>query len=147
MTKPTSPRPLSIKVIIILYVLGGLWQAVVTLGEIPQLVAAFSIIALSWLIYGVLITCLALYLAFGLWTLRNLARKIAIGFELFTMLTSVFLLVGSLWFAGLLEASVIGRTVWLLGLVALLLMKNVLTIFFLVTRKWAFVKAPTAGQG
>ncbi len=84
-TKPPSPRPLSIKLLSVLYITGapvGLLTGILTNQGI-----FFGVLTSGW--PGVLINfCIAglsLYLGLGLWRLRETARKITIWFQIYNL--------------------------------------------------------------
>ena len=90
MTTPLSPRPLSIKVISCVYLLGSL-------GELPDVTHTTT--AFGFLISGpvallknVLFLFLLLSLAIGLWRLRETARRISILYEGYNLLESWILM-------------------------------------------------------
>ncbi len=85
MTKPPSPRPLSIKIIALIYVFGALGEFGALKSD--SILLGFLVsgtIALVWhLVLGVLLVILAI----GLWRLLEPVRRAAIGYELYNLLS------------------------------------------------------------
>ena len=79
MTKPPSPRPLSIKVIASIYLLGVL--AGLTSRRKKHLVFGILVEGHDLMIYHLIVSLLLLFLGTGLWQLRERARREAMIFQ------------------------------------------------------------------
>jgi hypothetical protein len=93
MTKSPLPRPLSVKVIATTYLFSALGLLIVPLiveqlfdMSHDVLVLGFRISGSMATAYSLVIPALYLFLSIGLWCLLKIARRIAIGFELYGLL-------------------------------------------------------------
>ncbi len=167
MTKPPSPRPLSVKVISIIYLVTGPFYIWCSLSIIPVLkewtdlfLSPHQRIALSSL-YG-LISCVYILFALGvlgpilgigLWRLKETARRVAIGYQVLWMLNYV---IASCSFLAVNSAILLvlrsGRPSWTRDIVAWLfclavwvtpLLFNLRILQFLIKHKSAFGNSRT----
>ena len=148
MTKPPSPRPLSIKVIAILYAFSILAQ--LKLLEDPQKFFFFFsyIHGLPAQLYFLVRIFVFLFLAIGLWRLNNTARLIAIwhcSYESLNSISSVLIPIGY----GILTGKRVDATGWGFFIIPMRVAWAGfygLILRFLITRKSAFVKPTTPTQ-
>ena len=148
MVKLPSPRPLSIKIIAITYIVGSL--ASIFSPQSP--VVFFGIYTSGWLalcqnlLYGLV----GFYVGFGLWRLREIARRVSIGWTLWGLPNMVLALVIPSTRVKLAEemgsqgvfdpsATILIAIVSYIGMSILLGIQ----LWFLIKRKQAFVKPAT----
>lgn len=92
MTKPPSPRPLSVKVLSIGYFVG----AVAGVGRVISVIQYGDIFIFGFLLppnllrlHDLPLILLGFYLGIGLWRLKEMARRIAIGYTCFGLLDRI----------------------------------------------------------
>jgi len=84
MTKQPSPRPSpSIKVVAIMFILAGL-SGLFNMTSVP--IAGFYISGWFGFLLRIVLIGLLSYIGFGLWRLREMARRVAIGYLLYNLL-------------------------------------------------------------
>lgn len=150
MAKLPSPRPLSIKLISLLF---GIWavQFIVKIAQTDPDThhhVLFSVGVSGGLGLGVQVVYVLLYcyLAYGLWRVSDTARRVGIGYCVFDLvnLFSSWLIM-FLRFGGNVVGPIFGSA-WLLD--TAMTVRHVMIIWFLFTRKSAFVTpripAPTS---
>ena len=142
MTKPPSPRPLSIKVIAILFVLSGtqyvyhLYQHYTLKLEHLALVLGVTVSGQVALYLDFLLMFLSFYIGFGLWRLSEFARKVAVGVTVYVILTIMIWLVQHTAGKSAVPVEVYGGVIWLVSSVCY----SMVVIWFLIKQKSAFVK-------
>ena len=153
MTKPPSPRPLSIKVIAIIYGLTALFQ----LSDVGSDVAVVGIFLSggSAVLMNILYSVLQLWLRFGVWKLWDIARRIAIGWQLYGLVFQVWWLssehmqklvadMRDIWRPAGIEPSVVQAIYTATFSVGIVIVFGLIVIWFLIKRKSAFVKAASS---
>ncbi|GEM_PF-2629736 len=156
MPKPPSPRSLSVKVIALLFILGGISTAF----SLFSTAADFSVLGVfgisGWVaqLHHVLRPILILAIGVGLWCLRELARRVAIGFMVLLTLRPILLIItapgnvrvdtNALNLLGDAAETFVRLTYMLTGAIHVILIGVV--IIFLIKRKSAFAKTPTTPQ-
>lgn len=146
MTEPSSPRPLSIKVIAAWMVVSSLYRFLLQFFG-PVSVSEWwflSIRGLPAFVMSLLWNALAVSLGIGLWRLWNSARKITIGFIVFNLVSATAFRFSQTYQEALMKHA--GSYNPLLIPAALLLAAAIqfpvvgLAVWFLIKRKAAFVK-------
>ena len=148
MTKPPLPRPLSIKVIAILFISGAVLNSleIVTRSTRGDLILGFFISGRVAVLYFTAITVLVLLTGIGLWRLNELARRVAIGWESYTLvnflLTSIILDMRTKVVPAPLPEADSARVMFfvLIVLLPLFIIRYSLILYFLIKRKSAFSK-------
>lgn len=144
MTKPSSLRPLSVKVIVWWYLLSVLLKIPNLQGEIAVFNVHLS--GSATIFFGVFLMVLFAWLAFGLWHLQELARRVAIGFESYELLNLALSFTHPVTRALAIDfirqqqsPEAIGEICALFGRIVI----AIAVIWFLIKRKTAFVKPTT----
>jgi len=136
-----NPKPLSIKVIAIFHLMAVF--AFLDLQR-PSEVLGLYLTGLSAICYSLFLIALGVYVSFGLWNLAESVRKVAIGWQVFTVLNRfASILVPSARARYLEETASIGfinLQVDILLDFLLFIISTGLIIGFLIKRKSAFVK-------
>jgi len=95
-TTPRSPRPLSIKVIAIMYVGSGVWTAIsVVVGALlggggAALIGGLFVFGGPAAVYNfAVLVCVPLLLGIGLWRLRETARRLAAWYQGYLIVNSL----------------------------------------------------------
>ena len=90
MTTPPSPRPLSIKVLICWGILEASVRGfLITRGHYDYFLQVVRVTGWAASAFHLLFVSVTLYLAIGLWRLREVARKVAIGYACYTLLDAL----------------------------------------------------------
>lgn len=156
MTKPPSPRPLSIKIIIVYFTvitatgtLGLLLWIIapdgirsITPANVPHLGFALSIDTAR--LFSCIFIPLHGYAVFGLWKLRAQARQLAIGLTIYALMNAILCTLSpitrELTTATYQSAGTPPLVVWFLNARLLSISSSIVIIWFLIKRKSAFVK-------
>ena len=147
MTKPPSPRPLSIKIIAAWLVVSSLCRLLLQLfGPVSASEWWFlSIRGLPAFVMSVFWNALAVSLGIGLWRLWNWARKATIGFIAFNLVTATAFRFSQTYQEALMKHAG-SNDPWLVP-VGMVLAAAIqfpmvgLVVWFLIKRKAAFVKS------
>ena len=150
MTKPPSPRPLSVKVIAITSILLAILEVLGNTGLLTwwfdvcsHYVSFLGTEMVGWLrlAFHVVDVLLNLYIGLGLWRFSELARKVAIGYLSVLLLSVLFFFGIAFWIIEpwlnmpfWIRLLTIRRVSWFLCLVI------GLALWFLIKHKSAFVK-------
>ena len=140
MTKPPSPRPLSIKILAVLYLVGV--PVSILMGSLAKPGIIFGITVHGWIgtLSNLCLVGLSLYLGFGLWRLQEMARKIAIWWQVYALANLwlyLFLFLAQLDTSAVNENTRRGMTSALTGST----ISAVTITWFLIKRKSAFTKS------
>ena len=153
MTKPPSPRPLSVKVIAILLLasgVGGLIAKTVQILAIlvqekpyTEIESVFGILISGWpaAFVSLLVFLVTLVLGIGLWHRKELVRRVAIGWYAYCIFNSFLELFSPAiraFYLQNLDISV--ATFRIVVSLAILTILRLIVIWFLIKRKSAFVK-------
>jgi len=143
MTKPPSPRPLSIKVISGYFLLLCILEIPLDIGDLyTASPLVFDIHGLAALTINAFEVIILLYLGFSIWYLSNAARLIAICYSVYMALDSLIFFSKTyirIPFMDPSPSSTLAGFVVLL-ITAFYLIMSVACIWFLIKRKSAFVK-------
>jgi len=146
MTKPPSPRPLSIKVIAIIF---GV-TAAVQLIDVRSDIAVIGVVLSGTvaMVVNALQSLLQLWLMVGLWKLREIARRVGIWYSVYGVAVTMWWLesilddMSEIWRPTGIDPSFV--RVGLTASIFCMLMLSLLIPWFLIKRKSAFVKPKTA---